>query len=66
MAQFQNNRCKRATQNGKANRKYIGGNQHTGQEESRNSWGSQGLHLPNHGCSVEHPKWRIGFCSILD
>ena len=32
----------------------------------RNSWGSQGLHLPNHGCSVEHPKWCIGFCSISD
>ena len=44
----------------------LGGNQHTGQEESRNSWGSQGLHLPNHGCSVEHRKWCIRFCSILD
>ena len=28
--------------------------------------GSQGLHLPNHGCSVEHPKWCIRFCSLLD
>ena len=27
---------------------------------------SQGIHLPNHGCSVEHPKWCIRFCSILD
>ena len=57
---------KRATWNGEANRKYIGGNQHTGREESGISWGSQGLHLPNHGCSVEHPKWRIRFYSILD
>ena len=24
------------------------------------------LHLPNHGCSVEYPKWSICFCSILD
>ena len=27
---------------------------------------SQCLHLPNHGCSVEHPKWSIRFCYILD
>ena len=30
------------------------------------SWCSQGLHLPNHACSVEHSKWRIRFCNILD
>ena len=35
-------------------------------EESRNSWGSQCLHLPYHGCSVEHPVWCIRFCYILD
>ena len=22
--------------------------------------------LPDHGCSVEHPKWRIRFCGVLD
>ena len=27
---------------------------------------SKCLHLPNHGCSVEHPKWCICFCSLLD
>ena len=42
------------------------GNQHTGREENGINWGSQGLHLPNHGCSVEHLKWCIRFCSILD
>ena len=36
-------------------------------EESGNiCWGSQGLHLPNHGCPVENPVWHICFCSILD
>ena len=34
--------------------------------KKRNQLGSQGLHLPNHGFSVEHPKWRKRFCSILD
>ena len=24
------------------------------------------LWLPNHGCSVKHPKWRICFCGVLD
>ena len=33
-------------------------------EESGIGWGSQCLHLPNHGCSVEHPVWRICFCSF--
>ena len=23
------------------------------------------LHLTHHGCSVEHSKWRIGFCHLL-
>ena len=36
------------------------------EKKSRISWGSQCLHLPNHGCSVKHPKWRIRFCSVLD
>ena len=36
-----------------------GGIKHTGQDKSGISWGSQGLHLPHHGCSVEHLKWRI-------
>ena len=26
----------------------------------------QCLHLPNHGCSVEHQRWRIRFCVVLD
>ena len=24
------------------------------------------LNLPNHGCSVKHPKWHICFCGVLD
>ena len=32
-------------------------------EESGISWGSQCLYLPNHGCPVEHPKWRIRLVS---
>ena len=32
-------------------------------EESGISWGSQCLHLPNHGCPVEHPKWHIRLVS---
>ena len=35
-------------------------------EKNRISWGSQCIHLPNHGCSVKHPKWHICFCSVLD
>ena len=35
-------------------------------EKIRISWGSQCIHLPNHGCSVKHPKWCIRFCSVLD
>ena len=38
----------------------------TNWEKSRISWGSQCLHLPHHGCSVKHPKWRIRFCGVLD
>ena len=33
-------------------------------EKKEGFWGSQCLHLPNHGCSVKHPKWRIRFCSV--
>ena len=44
----------------------YGGNHGTGREESGNSWSSQGLHIPNHGCPVENPVWCIRFCSILD
>ena len=36
------------------------------EKKSRICWGSQCLHLPHHGCSVKHPKWRIHFCSVLD
>ena len=36
------------------------------EKKSRISWGSQCLHLPNHGCSVEHPVWRICFSYILE
>ena len=36
------------------------------EKKSRISWGSQCLHLPNHGCSVEHPQWCICFCGVLD
>ena len=35
-------------------------------EKSRISWGSKCLHLPNHECSVKHPKWQIRFCCVLD
>ena len=35
-------------------------------EERGISWGSQCLHLPNHGCSVEHPVWHICFYYILE
>ena len=35
-------------------------------KKSRISWGSQCLHLPNHGRSVKHRKWLIHFCSVLD
>ena len=31
----------------------------------RNQLGSKCLHLPNYGCSVEHPVWHICFCYIL-
>ena len=51
---------------GRRNRKCIRRNHPADREESRNSWGSKCLHLPNHGCSVEHPVWCIRFCSILD
>ena len=27
---------------------------------------SAGALLPNHGCSVKHPKWHIRFCGVLD
>ena len=27
---------------------------------------SKCLHLPHHGCSVDHPKWCICFCGVLD
>ena len=36
------------------------------EKKNRISWGSQCLHLPNHGCSVKHPKWHIRFCGVLD
>ena len=36
------------------------------EKKNRISWGSKCLHLPNHGCSVKHPKWRIRFCCVLD
>ena len=36
------------------------------EKKSGNRWGSQCFHLPNHGCPVEHPKWHISFCYILD
>ena len=36
------------------------------EKKRRISWGSQCLHLPNHGCSVEHPVWCICFCNILE
>ena len=36
------------------------------EKKSRISWGSKCLHLPNHGCSVKHPKWHIRFCRVLD
>ena len=29
------------------------------EKKSRISWGSHCLHLPHHGCSVKHPKWRM-------
>ena len=35
-------------------------------EESAGGGGSKCLHLPNHGCSVKHPKWCIHFCGVLD
>ena len=35
------------------------------EKKSRISWKSQCLHLPNHGCSVEHSKWCICFCHLL-
>ena len=55
------------TQNGQENRKCIGRHHPTDCENSRNiSWGSQCLHLPNHGCSVEHPVWCKHFCYILE
>ena len=31
----------------------------------RISWSSKCLHLPNYGCSVEHPVWHKRFCHIL-
>ena len=34
-------------------------------EKRRISWSSKCLHLPNHGCSVEHPVWHTRFCYIL-
>ena len=36
------------------------------EEKSSISWSSKCLHLPHHGCSVKHPKWRIRFCGVLD
>ena len=36
------------------------------EKKSRISCCSQCLHLPHHGCSVKHPKWRISFCGVLD
>ena len=27
---------------------------------------SECIHLPNHGCPVEHSKWCIRFCGVLD
>ena len=36
------------------------------EKKKRISWGSQCLHLPDHGCSVKHPKWYICFCGVLD
>ena len=34
--------------------------------KKRISWSSKCLHLPNHGCSVKHPVWRICFCYISE
>ena len=42
------------------------GNHPADREERRITWGSQCLHLPNYGCSVEHPVWHIRFCYILE
>ena len=36
------------------------------EKKSRISWGCKCLHLPDHGCSVKHPKWCIRFCGVLD
>ena len=36
------------------------------EKKNRISWASKCLHLPNHGCSVKHPKWCIRFCGVLD
>ena len=36
------------------------------EKKSRISWSSKCLHLPNHVCSVKHPKWSIHFCCVLD
>ena len=35
------------------------------EKQSRISWKSQCLYLPNHGCSVEHSKWCVCFCHLL-
>ena len=37
----------------------------TDREESRNSWRTEGLHLPNHGYLVENSEWSIHFCYVL-
>ena len=36
------------------------------EKKSRISWAPKCLHLPHHGCSVKHQKWRICFCGVLD
>ena len=36
------------------------------EKQSRNGWRAQGLHLPNHGCPVEHSEWSICFYCALE
>ena len=36
------------------------------EKKRRISWGSQCLHLPNHGCSIKHQVWHIRFYYILE
>ena len=50
----------------KKNRKCIRRHYPTNCEKRKISCGSKCLHLPHHGCSVKHPKWRIRFCGVLE